>query len=324
MTVYLNEIMKAQNDPLSKGFIANLLRYSDLMKIVPIDDVAATQVTGSRWQTLPDVGFRKYGGGYTASEGTTEPVSETLALLGGDIKIDKVKGKNLKEDPLVTQTKMKAQAVAFAFNYYLVNGDLAVDADGWDGLKKRVANMASRQTIYLDSNGDGTGDSLKVLASSENRQTFLDALHEAKKKAGATHFLGNEDSYLGLGKILRREGLLETTTDAYGYEWDAFAKTPLVDVGLKADKATEIITNTEDPGDGGNDSSSIYAVRFDTDEGVHVIQLEGSSPEVYDPLNGAEMESGPQYLRRVDWPVGMFNLSTYCIVRIRGFKMSAN
>ena len=97
-----------------------------------------------------------------------------------------------------------------------------------------------------------------------------------------------------------------------------------MEVGKKRDKSTEIITATEDPGDGGNDSSSIYAVRFDTSDGVHAIELEGAGgPTVYDPLKGGEMESGPQYLRRIDWPVGLHQKSLYTIVRVKGFKMAA-
>jgi hypothetical protein len=318
MAVTLVDMMKrTTHDPLKKGFIADLLRYSDLLRMVPFTDEQALQVNGHRWQTLPSSGFRKYGGGYSESTGTTEPVSETLALLGGDIKVDKIGA--AKE--IALQSRMKAKSVAFTFNYNFINGDHASDPDAFEGLKKRVSNMPARMTIDLAS----AGDSLKVLADSASRQSFLDALHEAIKYVdGADAFMVNETTWLGLGKVLRREGLLEQFTDAYGKTWDAFAGVPFVDVGLKADKSTEIITSTEDPGDGGNDATSIYVANFDTVEGLHGIQLEGTGMNVYDPLNGSEMESGPQYLRRVDWPVGLFNLSQYCIARIKGFKMAAS
>ena len=318
----LVDYFKASKDAAQKGFIADLLRYSDLMKVVPFAGHDDLQVTGSRWQTLPSVGFRKYGGGYTESTGKTEPVSETIALLGGDVKIEKIGAKkNLK-----TQMDMKAQAVAFEFNWYFVNGDHASYPDGFEGMKKRVANMPSRQTLYLDSAGNGTGDALKVLASSANEHSWIDALHKAAKRSSATHWLCNEDTYIGFGQVLRRLGLLETTTDAYGNVWKSFAGLPIVDVGLKSDKSTEIITNTEDPGDGGNDATSIYAARLDTRDGLHGIYLNelGGAPKVYDPLNGKEMEAGPQYLRRIDWGVGLYNLSQYCVTRVQGFKMAAS
>lgn len=320
----LNEYFKQSKDPMQKGLIADLLRYSDLMKIVPVDSVKALRVSATRWQTLPGVAFRKYGGGYTESSGTTEQFTETLALLGGDVKFDRLSNiGDFIEDPIVTQMNMKAKAMAFKFNDSLINGDHAVDADGFEGLKKRVSNMPARQTIWLDANGNGTGASLKVLANEANEQAFLDALHKAIKRCdGANALLSNEDTQLGLGQVLRRLKLATTITDAYEHVWDSFQNVPLVDVGLKGDKSTEIITNTEAVA--AADATSIYAVRFDTDDGVRVIDLAGAGgPNVYDPLNGGEMEAGPQKLRRIDWPVGLFHKSQYTIVRIAGFKMAA-
>jgi len=318
----LNDYFKQSTDPMQKGLIADLLRYSDLMKIVPIETVSALRVSATRWQTMPSASFRKYGAGYTESTGTVEPITETLAVLGGDVKVDRLADKGtFIEDPITTQMNMKAKAIAFKFNDTLINGDHATDADAFEGLKKRVSNMPSRQVVDIAV----AGDSLKVLANEANEQLFLDALHKAIKRVdGANALLCNEDTYLGLGQVLRRLKLNTVMTDAYDHKWDAFQNVPLVDVGLKSDKSTEIITNTEDPGDAGNDATSLYAVRLDTDDGVRGIQLEGTNgPNVYDPLNGGEMESGPQYLRRIDWPVGLFHKSQYVVCRIKGFKMAA-
>ena len=327
MAVTLADYAKQSKDPLQKGFIMDLLRESDLMNVVPFDTVEGLQVEGTRWQTLPSVAFRKINAGYTEGTGTTEQIAETLTGLGGDVKIDRflTGNSNVREDPLTTQMKMKAKAIAFKFNDAFFNGDTGTDPDSFDGLKKRVANMPSRQTIDLSS----SGDSLKVLASAANENTFIDAFHKAVKYcSGATHIFANETTYLGLGQVARRLNLYQTLTDALGRTWNSISSgsnvLPIIDVGLKSDKSTEIITNTEDPGDAGNDASSIYVVRMDTDDGLHGIQLQGHGPDVYDPLTGGEMESGPQYLRRIDWGVGLFNLSQYVIVRIKGFKMAAS
>ena len=326
MTVTIVDYAKQSKDPLRKAFIMDLLRYSDLLSIVPFETVSGLQVSGTRWQTLPPAAFRKLNAGYTESTGTTEEIIETLVALGGDVKIDRflTGNANVIEDPLTTQMRMKAKSVAFKFNDAFINGDVAVDADSFEGLKKRNSNMPSRMTIDLAA----AGDSLKVLASAANEHAFIDAVHQAVKYVdGATHILCNETVHLGLGQVARRLNLFQLIEDALGRHWQSISSgsnvLPFVDVGLKSDKSTEIITNTEDPGDGGNDSTSIYVVRMDTDDGLHGIDLEGHSLDVYDPLDGGEMESGPQYLRRVDWGVGLFNLSQYVIARIKGFKMAA-
>jgi hypothetical protein len=323
MTVSLADIAKVSAEPMQKGFILDLLRNSDLLASIPLEDVTGLKVTATRWQTMPSAGFRKLNAGYTESTGRTEDVSDTLALLGGDVKIDKVgeKVQTTREAPLVTQMKMKAKAVAFQFTDSFFNGDHGVDPDAFEGVKKRVSNMPSRQTIDLAV----SNDSLKVLASSANEKTFLDALHQAIKIVdGATHIFLNENTWLKFGSLLRDLGLVYNTLDMYEKTWQTFANVPLIDVGLKSDKSTEIITNTEDPGDGGNDATSIYVARMDADDGLCGIQLAGMGINVYDPLNGNELESGPQYLRRIDWAVGLQSPSQYSIARIKGFKMAAS
>ncbi len=324
MSVTLIDYFKQTTDPMSQGFIADLLRASDLFKVVKFESVDGLKVTGARWQTLPSTGFRKIGEGYSESTGSAEDFGETLAILGGDVKVDKViqLARNVTEDPLITQMKMKAKSIAFTFNDNFVNGDHSSDPDCFEGLKVRVSNMPARMTIDCYNTCDA-GDGLAILKNSTNENYFVDALHDAIKRVdGATHIFCNETVYLGLSRVLRRLGLLDTNTDAYGKVWNTFAGVPLVDIGLKSDKSTEIITLTENPGDGHTDCTSLYVARMDTDDGLHGIQLNGTSPKPYDPLNGGEMEGGPQYLRRIDWAVGLFNLSQYCICRLKGFRVA--
>lgn len=329
MAVTLIDYAKQSKDPLRKAFIKDLLRYSDLMSIVPFETVPGLQVGGTRWQTLPGAAFRKIGAGYTESTGTTEEIVETLVALGGDVKVDRflTGNANVVQDPLTTQMQMKAKTVAFKFNDAFINGDQAVDPDSFEGLKKRVANAPARMTISLSP---GAGDSLKVLANTANEHTFIDAVHQAVKFVdGATHIFCNETTWLGLGQVARRLNLFQVIEDALGHKWQSISSgssfLPFIDVGLKSDKTTEIITNTEDPGDAGNDATSIYVARMEmeTSDGLYGLTLEGHELDVYDPLTGGEMESGPQVLRRIDWGVGLYNLSQFSIARIKDFKMAA-
>lgn len=328
MPVTLNEYAKLENNPLKRGFILDLLRYSEILNTIPFVDAPGLKVSGARWQTLPTVGFRKINGAYSESTGTIEEVGETLALLGGDVYIDRVLAKapgSVMTNPLALQMSMKAKALAFQFNDSFINGDQAVNPDSFEGLKKRVANMPSRQTIDLSS----SGDALKVLANTTNMQTFLDALHMAAKYVdGATHIFTNEGSWIGLGQVARRLNLFQNITDAYGRTWNSISsggnQLPFIDVGLKGDKSTEIIPSNEDPGDGGNDATSIYVVRMDTNDGLHGLQLAGMGMDIYDPMRGGEDPTAPRYVRRIDWATGLRNLSNYCIVRIKGFKMAAS
>lgn len=343
MALTLNEYGKMTRDPLTKAVIRGLIRQSKILQMLPIQDVPGLQVTSVRWQTLPTSGVRNLNEAYSESTGKTENVTDTLHIYGGDIKVDRVLtlAQTTTENPLQTQTEMKIAAVAADVSNDFINGDHAVDPKRFEGIKKRVTNAPSRMTVDLSS----SGDSLKVLASADNIQTFLDALHRLLKvvdaaQGGNVALLMNENTYLGIGAVLRRAGLNTTQTDAYDREWDAFGKAKLVDIGLKGDQTTEIITSTEDPGDGGNDATSIYAVRFGgvsrqdasgkvsvmDDDGLRMIQLKGTKVDPYDPHKGGEGGEGvtPAIIRRIDWVIGLEQKGKYSVARLSGFKMAAS
>ncbi len=319
MAVTLNDLAMVQPDPLKKAVLTDLLRQSKILQLVPIESVPGHKITQTRWQTMSTTSTRKIGGTWTENTGVLEQVQETMFVYGGEIKVDRLltMDSTVIEDPLITQTKMKAQALAAAFNDSFINGDHASDPDVFEGLKKRVSNFPARMTIDL-------GNPLLILADTASEHSFVDGLHELVYKTGANALIMNENTYLGIGKVLRRLNLLSTVKDQYDRTWSEFAGAKLVDVGLKSNQSTEIITDTEDPGDGGADSTSIYGVRFDGDDGLRVIQLNGTTPEPYDPTNGTELETAPAFIRRIDWMVGLQTLGRYAVGRLHGFKVAAS
>lgn len=323
MAITLNTVAKQMTDPLRKGVIMNLLRYSDVLGILPWENVSALDMVVVRWQTLPDVGFRKINLGYTESSGETEQVTESIYILGGDVDADRIFDKitNFIEDPMVTQTNMKLKAIAFVFNDYFINGDPAVDADGFTGLKKRIDGLPSRQKFRP---GSGT-DAFDPTASSANEHAFIDGLHELDDLVGgADAFFCNRKLRLGVGRVLRRAGLLETSRDQWDRTVYEFNGAQVLDVGLKADKSTEIVTNTEDPGDGGDDTTSLYAVKFGVgDDALVGIQIEAL--EAY-WVGGEdhELESKPVRRLRIDWPVGLAGFGDYYAARMHSIEDPAN
>lgn len=328
MAYNLNELAKVAKTPYDKAVLRDLLRQSKVLQTIPVVNTNALKVAATRWQTLPSTGTRKVNGSYTESTGVTENIESTLHIYGGDITIDRVLTKvQAQEAPLTTQTAMKVASMTATFNNDFINGDHATNPDGYEGLKKLVSNQPARMTVDLASGGDA----LKVLASAANEHLLIDAMHEAMHKvdggnAGNVVCFMNEATYLGVGKTLRRVGLLSTQKDQYERVWETFAGAKLIDVGLLGDQSTEIILSTEDPGDGGNDSTSIYFARLGSDDGLHLLQLSGTSPTPYDPLQGAEGGLGavPGLVRRIDWVIGLRAKGRYAVARVKGFKMAAS
>lgn len=320
MTVTLADIAKVEKSPFAKAVILDLLRQSDLLKLVSINSVPGLRMTGRRWQVLPSSQTRKINGGYAQSDGHTEEVNEGLFVYGGEVFVDRILQKaagSLTEAPETTQMKMMVEALSYQINTDFINGDHVVNPEGFEGLRVRVANGLARQRVSLAT----AGDSLKVLANDANEQTFLDGLHEIVHKTGATALFMNEHTFLQFGAVLRRTMLYNMIKDqGYDKVWTMFGDAKLVDVGVQGDQATEIITSTEDPGDGGNDATSIYAVRFGSDDGLRMLQLEGTSPKPY-KLGEDAWNLGNTM--RIDWAIGMENVGKYAVGRLSGFKMAA-
>jgi hypothetical protein len=330
MAITIADYAKQEQTALQKFILQNLLRYSDLMSLVPTKKVDSLTTVVTRWKNLPSVGHRQINGSYTESTGQTEQITEGVYAIGGEIKYDRVFKlvKNHIEDPAKTQAEMKIRSLAYTFNDELINGDHASDVNAPEGLNKRIASyLPARQSISVTA-------ALDVTASAANMHTFIDKLHELVELAGLRNapliipkkgdkqpaksgaLLMNRGTYLGVGRVLRRLGLLETTQDAYGREFKSFDGVPFVDVGLKSDQSTEIILDTY--GAGGN-QTRIFAVRFGGIDGFEVIQL--NTPEPYNPVKageGAGNTTGPQMLDRIDWWMGFCGYGSYYAARLTG------
>lgn len=328
MAVTLAHVLKLEQRPLQAGIIKNLLRASPILEYIPFQDVNSLTSIAVRWTKLPSVAFRKINSGYTASEGDVDQIAESVYGFGGDIEIDRVYAKlgNMIQDPRALQIEMKSKAMALTFANYFVNGDHATDPDGFEGLKKRVANLPSRQTV----NASGGTDILDPTASAANARKFIDKWEEASYKANQGDYqmiLLNEQLLWGLGRVFRYLSvsggpLLDITKDQFDREIMTYKGARMIDAGLLADQSTEVITLTEDPGDGGNDATSAYFVPLNMENGVHGIQL--GPMEIYDPLDGGEKESKPTQLIRVEWWCGLSGWGSYGPTRLKNIETPAS
>jgi hypothetical protein len=300
----------------------NLYRYSNLLEIVPFEPAAALDNVVVRWDTLPTVGSRKLNAGYTESTGKTEQIVETVRPIGGDVDVEAVLDDlpNVIEKPSVTQLAMKAKAMAYLFNHLFINGSEEEDPDAFYGIKHRVGLLAKKHSELEFSIGT-EGTPFDATASSANEHTFIDKMHRLNALVGgADVFLMNWEVRLGVGKVMRRAGVLDTSRDQFDREVYEFNGAPLIDVGVKADQSTEIIPDTEDPGDGGSDTTSIYAVNFGQPEGLVGVQL--TDLQAY--LVSNELESKPTRRWRIDWFVGLAGFGDMYIAHMKNLQPAAD
>lgn len=249
----------------------------------------------------------------------------------GEIQFDRVfsKVKNTIVDPHKQQTDMKTKAIALTFNHYLINGDSATDSNGFEGLKKRVAGMPARQSIYAAGVAGDSTAALDVTGSVANCTTFFKKLEEMVTRTNGGNvnaILCNEAMKLGIGHAARYVNagggaFLSVTKDSFDRDIPTFRGAPIIDVGLKVDQSTEIITDSETANDSGADGSSIYGVSFSEQDGIVGIQLPPGL-EVYDP--GGELDSYPSTLTRFEWVLGLAGFGSYGITRMRNVEGASN
>ena len=329
MAITLAHLAKVETDPLKKYILTNLVREVKLFELLPFQAVTSLKSVAVRWRTLPDVDFRKIGGGYTASEGDLEQVWEAVYGFGGEIEYDRVFDYigNTIEKPKKTQTDMKLMAMACKFNDYFVNGDPALDPDGFTGLKVRVTNMPARQSVYFAGSSAAALDPTASVANARAYINGLEEMHYKTNRGEHNAFLANEGMKWGVGRVARYVqasggNWLSVTKDNYDREIPTLWGTRLIDVGLQKDQSTEIITDSEVAGDAGEDATSIYCAAFNEKQGITGIQLHPIM--VYDPLNGAEMEDKPVKKVRIEWWCGLAGFGSYGFVRGRNVEGASN
>ncbi|KKK83039.1 hypothetical protein LCGC14_2797360, partial [marine sediment metagenome] len=107
--------------------------------------------------------------------------------------------------------------------------------------------------------------------------------------------------------------VLNQAQDMFGRIINMYQGVPLIDIGIKADQSTEIITNGESLS-GGADETSIYAVKYGPEEYFWGIQQ--APLEVRDL---GEIDTKPVLRDRVEWVVGLAHSNPRALARAYGF-----
>lgn len=329
--ITLAQLAQVEKDPETKFMELSILRECKIMERIPFENVSSLQIRAQFWQTLPTGGaFRSINEGYTSAEdGQLGEEWEAVYGFGGDITYDNVLEmiKNTAKDPVQLQTEGKLRTMALQYNDNFINGDVAVDPKGFNGIKKRVAGMPSRQRMTWTTSSSAAP--LDPTASAALARRFLNVLRTAWVRCNAGQvnaILCNEDFILGIGAALvyaqSTGNYLDVTKDQFDRDVTTYRGVPLVDMGYKSDLSTEIIPTTETAGDAGADSTSVYFTSINTQDGVYGIQL--NPFKVYDPLGGGELSTKPSKMKRVDWWNGLATFGTRGIVRVSNLARIAD
>lgn len=298
MALTLTEAAKLSQNTLQRGVIETFARTSSFLEMLPQMDISGNAYAYNVEGALPGIGFRDVNEAYTASEGVINPASEKLYIAGGDVDVDRfiVQTRSNVNDVRAIHTEMKAKALALAITNQYFNGDQAVNAKGFDGMKKR---LTGNQVISAGDNG------------AQLTITMLDELIDSVE---------GEPSALFVSKAMRREikrviqahnGYSESSFDAFGRPVMTYGGIPIR--VIETDNAgAEILAFNETQGTS-NITGSIYAVKFGPEQYVSGLQNGGVSVR-----DLGELDTLPVYRTRIEWYAGMAVFHPKAAARLKG------
>lgn len=311
MAVTLAQAATLSETKLQQGVIETFILESVVLDRIPLLEIEGNAYAYNIEASLPGVEFRAVNAAYAESTGVVNQRTETLVILGGDADVDTFIAQTRSDlnDQRAIQTRMKVKAATYKFQDAFINGDVAVDANSFDGAKKRTVGA---QVIAAGTNG------IPVLGTTDNEKwTFFDRLDEAISAVGAP---GPDALYMNrsirqkLQSSARRLTVFDQTTDSFGKTISTYNGIPLFDIGTKADGSL-IIPQTETQGTATN-ASSIYAVKFGQDEGDGgVTGLTNGGIQVKDL---GEIDAKPVYRTRLEFFCGVALFSGSAVARLSG------
>ncbi|HEY9409333.1 MAG TPA: hypothetical protein VIQ30_22630 [Pseudonocardia sp.] len=312
MAIDLVESKRNATEDYEPAIIDEFRKESVILDTLMFDDVVnpagggATLDYGYRRQTTqPTAGFRAIGSEYTKQRVTTSKHSVTLAVLGGAFELDRVEAKlGPAASGIITHNiAQKVKATRTAFQDAVINGDVAVDANSFDGLDKALTGSSTefRATQVTDWRDlDAANLANKALDDLDEFLSLLDGT--------PTLLLGNKAVLAKVRGIARRasqyvkspiEGLLGPNGRPIVRE--EYGGVLFADPGDKAGSATPIIPiETRTVGVSTTGLTDLYAYRVALD-GFHGVSTVGGQlvqawlPDftTSGPVKTGEVELGP-------------------------------
>ncbi|MFI5504469.1 major capsid protein [Corynebacterium kutscheri] len=268
-----------------------------------------------RVKTERGAAFRKLNTEYQTEAATTEKFSVTLAPLGGAFEIDRVLAKlgPAASGEIVFQMQQLIKSTTTKFLDSVINGDTAVDANGFDGLSKALLGSSTEIASTAD---------WSAFASADAGMAVLDDLDEflAVLDGPPTALFANGRVLAKIRAAARRANMYtkapvdSLVVNGRPLEREMIGNVVLINPGAKAGSNDPIIPITAEG------KTDVFAIRLGLDGFHGVTTTEGSMIQTWLPdfstagaVKKGEVELGP---------VGVALKATKAAAVLRGVKIS--
>lgn len=307
MALTLLEASKLNSGDVKRSAIIQMFaENSDIMRVMPFEDIPGGSLSYNLEGKLPGVAFRGYNEAYTESVGVVNPQVEVLRIAGGDLDVDKALVKTRGEDVRSVHEAMKVKALALHFTGKVINGDSELNPREFDGLRKRI-----------------TGDQLipaNTASPSANSALSLEALDAAIDRVdNPTHLIMSKEMRRRISVAARNPsvgGYITFSQDEFGRRTMVYNDLPILIVDYD-DLGQRILQFNEAGPAGGSTSTSIYVASFAGD------MLTGLQNGTMDVQDLGEIDSKPVFRTRVEWLCGLAAMHGRCAARVWGITNAA-
>lgn len=282
---------------LEMGIVTEIIDRDAVFAMLPFVKTEGKSYDYRRELTLGAAGFIDVNEDVPEGAATFEEVTTRLKILIGDVHIDKFlkETQSNLQSQVATQLAAKAKAVRREFQNYLVNGDTATDAKGFDGIKKLTP---AGQVMTADTNG------------APITLDMLDALAD-KVPLGV-------DAYIAAPSVIRAIKALQRASGGTTPEHQQLSN--LTGRSVMVHDGVPILQNDFMPKDevqGSNSTTtSVYAVRFNESDGLHGLWGGRNLGISYENLGTLEKRDAESH--RMKWYCGLALKSTKSLARLKG------
>ena len=286
MALTLVEAAKLSQDPVQKAIIKMFAEKSDILRVLPFENISGGAMKYNREETLPGIGFRGVNEAYSESTGILNPIVEPLVIAGGDLDVDNFILETRGLDSRAVHEAMKVKALALNWTLKFIKGDQASEPREFDGLQVRCTG---NQVISAGVTSGGTALSLAKL--DQLIDTVDDPTHLIMNKAMRRRLTQAARDYTVGGFITWEKNMFGQTVYMYN-------DLPIL-IADKDNTNADILPFTEAAYTGASTACSIYCVSIG--EGM----LKGIQTRTMDVRDLGELETKPVKRTRVEWFTGI-------------------
>lgn len=300
----MQTLAQAQNftqAKLVKGVMLGVVTVSDVLKVLPFEDIEGNGLSYNRESTLPTFAFYNRVDDIVMSDLVTTNQTAALKILAGGVDISKFDEKvysdknNQKAIQLDAQTKSLARTFEDNFFY----GDDSVDSKSFDGLHALVDS-----SMQINQGSGSTGAAL----SANNLDKAIDYV---KQFGQPNAIFMNRNIRRRLGQYVRANNAsFSLDRDEFGYQYTSYGGVRIVESDWLTQ--TETIASGAYSAKTGGATTSVF-VAYLGPKAVHGIQNGGIQ---VDPVGRLENKLADRY--HVYWFCGMVLYSVFALARIDG------